>query len=340
MIKEEALENKNNYPFDARLCKIRKVLPHMHSSAIEYIYCLRGSLNFVAADQVDRIEAGHLRSIDMRDIHYLYSDDDDNLTLIVHLDLSRLKDWPELKYVFFTCESDLCRPYQREAVNKVRDYVLSMALAHFAKGSEHILPESSLFAECCSMPQFSEDEIMANAEELMAIMLKYFNWFNYESLDDYINNDLYERYRRILAYCINNYNQKISVSELAAREHINRNYFSQFISKTIFANFSTMVKYIRCYEAEHMLLMTDMPNAEISYACGFSDPQYFYAAFSRLWRCTPKEHRRKYRTFYNACKEEEKSVEIINDIEAAMFMRDYIIKWHIEKTLLIAPGQD
>lgn len=327
MIKEETLENKNNYPFDARLCRIRKVLPHMHSSAIEYIYCLKGSVNFVAADQVDRIEEGHLRSIDMRDIHYLYSDDDDNLTLIVHLDLSRLKDWPELKYVFFTCESDLCRPYQRDAVNKVKDYVLSLAFAHFARDSGH-------------MPALSEEEIMQNAEELMAIMLKYFNWFNYESLDDYINNDLYERYRRVLAYCINNYNQKISVSELAAREHINRNYFSQFISKTIFANFSTMVKYIRCYEAEHMLLMTDMPNAEISYACGFSDPQYFYAAFSRLWRCTPREHRKKYRDFYSACLEEEHSVEIIDDSEAALIVRDCIVRWHLEKTLLIAQRQD
>ena len=132
-------------------------------------------------------------------------------------------------------------------------------------------------------------------------LLQYFNWFNYENQDEYMNEDLYERFHRVLAYCMEHYNEKISISQLAKAEHISKNYFSQFIAGTVFKNFSTMIKYIRCYEAEHLLLTTDKPNAEIAYECGFSDPKYFYAAFKQLWGCTPSEHRIKYETYYKDC---------------------------------------
>ena len=169
-------------------------------------------------------------------------------------------------------------------------------------------------------------------EELMDVLLQYFNWFNYENQDDYMNVELYERFHRVLAYCVDNYNQKITVSQLAAMENINRNYFSQFIGKTIFSSFSNMVNYIRCWHAEDLLLTTDMPNAEISYACGFSDPKYFYAAFKDLWGCTPSEHRQQYEEYYQECLRDpvnKKHETTLDDAGAASILKDFIIQWHL-----------
>ncbi|MCQ2546063.1 MAG: helix-turn-helix domain-containing protein [Clostridia bacterium] len=332
-VQNEIPEYKNSFPFDAQLLHIRKLQPHYHDNALEFVYCLKGSLHFVAAEQDDFISAGHLRSIDRRDIHYLASDEDDNMTLIVHIDLEKTTNWEYLKYVFFTCESDLCRPYQQDAINRIKGYILAMALVHFTNGDFSSVGWNSLPAFADASERYTEELLSEKVEEVIAIMLQYFNWFNYENTDDYMNVNLYERFHRVVAYCMENYNKKISVSELAEVEHINRNYFSQFIGKTVFSSFSNMINYIRCYEADQILLRTNMPNYEVSFTCGFSDPQYFYTAFKKHFHCTPKEHRLKFRYYMDECQRDSKSISIVDEKEAAAFLKDYLTRWHIAGAL-------
>ena len=317
ILKEYELTYKNDLPFQAELSKVTNVVPHRHEKELELVYCLDGVVNLEAADQTETLHAGQLHSIDFADIHCLWSEED-NTTLIFHLDMTRMPKWEYLKYVFFACEDSHLYPYQKEAMAKVKDIVLSLAYVYFTGDVQE--PE-----------RFDKP-----LEELMNVLLQYFNWFNYENQDDYMNVELYERFHRVLAYCGDNYNQKITVSQLATMENINRNYFSQFIGKTIFSSFSNMVNYIRCWHAEDLLLTTDMPNAEISYACGFSDPKYFYAAFKDLWGCTPSEHRQQYEEYYQECLRDSvnrKHETTLDDPSAASILKDFILQWHIAKTL-------
>ena len=318
-------------PCEASLCRIDHVLPHSHPHDLEIVCCLKGEIHLNASDDSTVLEAGQLHSIDFRDIHYLYADED-NLALIFHLDLQNIPyDWEQIKNVFFACESQHCYAYQRDAMRAVKDMILSFSYALMTGKQD---------------PAFYEGPV----EFFSFYLLQYFNWFNYENQDVYMNEDLYERFHRVLAYCIEHYNQKISISQLAASEHISRNYFSQFISQTIFKSFNTMIKYIRCYEAEYLLLCTDKPNAEIAFECGFSDPKYFYSAFRKLWGCTPGEHRTRYESYYRDClkrlglPESEPVFGVrtiqgavpgayhIPNTEAAGLVRDYMASWHLEKT--------
>lgn len=57
-------------------------------------------------------------------------------------------------------------------------------------------------------------------DELMECLCKYFNWYTYESQDEYVNPEAYQRFYRILAYCGEHYNEKVTVSQLAEIEHI------------------------------------------------------------------------------------------------------------------------
>ncbi len=315
-LKEYDLKYKGSLPFQAELSKVTNLVPHRHEKELELVYCLEGTVHLEAADQTATLQAGQLHSIDFGDIHCLWSDDD-NTTLIFHLDLTQMPYWEYLRYVFFTCEDQHLYPYQKEAMTKVKDIVLSLSYEYFTGNVE------------------DAGRFEAPLKELMDVLIKYFNWFNYDNQDDYMNVELYERFHRVLAYCIDNYKTKITVSQLAARENINRNYFSQFIGKTVFSSFSNMVNYIRCWHAEDLLLTTDMPNAEISYECGFSDPKYFYAAFKDLWGCTPSEHRRQYEEYYQECLRDpvnRKNETTLPDRRAALILRKFIIRWHIAKT--------
>ena len=316
ILKDYELKYKNNLPFQAELSKVSNLTPHRHDKELELVYCLAGTVNLEAAEQTETLHAGQLHSIDFGDIHCLWSEDD-NTTLIFHLDLTQMPNWEYLESIFFACEDLHLYPYQREAMIRVKDIILSLSYEYFTGNLQ------------------AAERFAAPLKELIDTLLKYFNWFNYENQDDYLNPDLFERFHRVLAYCLNNYEKKITVSHLAAQENINRNYFSQFIGKTIFSSFSNMVNYIRCWHAEELLLTTDMPNAEISYACGFSDPKYFYAAFKDLWGCTPSEHRHQYEEYYQECLLDpinRTNETALDDSAAAAILQDYMIQWHLDKT--------
>ena len=78
--------------------------------------------------------------------------------------------------------------------------------------------------------------------------------------------------------------------------------------------------YQMCIRDRHLLLTTELPNSEISYRCGFSDPKYFYATFKEWWGCTPTEHRNHYRTYLR----QRPRLAVLNGNEAASFLKDYI----------------
>lgn len=335
LIKE--IEYRPGIPVEASLCRIDRSLPHTHPHDLEIVYCLKGCVHLVASDQAATLMPGQIHSIDYRDIHYLYSDED-NLVLIFHLDLQNIPyDWEQIQYVFFACESNHCYAYQNEAMKAVKDMILAFSYGYLTG-------------------DYDPARYAGPIEFFSFYLLQYFNWFNYENQDEYMNEELYERFHRVLAYCIDHYDQKISISQLAKTEHISKNYFSQFISHTVFKSFSTMIKYIRCYEAEYLLLTTDRPNAEVAYECGFSDPKYFYAAFRQLWGCTPSEHRISYQNYYEECLRHYKDSpyanpgevrvengllrytgdlvpgqEVLDPDQAASLLRDYIARWHLEK---------
>ncbi len=345
LIKE--IEYIEGIPVEASLCRVDRSLPHSHPHDLEIVYCLRGAVHLVASDQRATLLPGQLHSIDYRDIHYLYADaeNEDNLVLIFHLDLRHIPyEWEQIRYVFFACESNHCYAYQQDAMNAVKDMILSFSYGYLTK-------------------DYAPERYAGPVEFFSFYLLQYFNWFNYNNQDEYMNEELYERFHRVLAYCIDHYDEKISISQLAAKEHISKNYFSQFISHTVFKSFSTMIKYIRCYEAEYLLLTTDKPNAEIAYECGFSDPKYFYSAFRQLWGRTPSEHRSSYRKYYEEClrhyadsphakpgeiRIENGSVRYIGDMipgqerasdeDAARLLKEYMAVWHLEKTF--GPPED
>lgn len=308
-IKTQKIEYENELPYNIYLYDISHITPHFHTKELELIFCLEGHVDLVAGHQKLRINSGEVFSVDYRDIHYIHSDIM-NMTLIFHLDLTKLDiPWKKLSYVYFSCESCHCYPYQQKAMNDVKDILLALAYEKYSGGSgSKLLPRT-----------------------LIKILLEYFNWFNYDNQTTQINTELYERFYRILEYCNNNFDKKITITQLAESEHINRNYFSQFISKTVFQSFSSMIKYIRCYEAEQLLLNTDMPISEISYACGFSDSKYLYSAFKIWWGVTPSEHRAQYAE--QLLKDEK--FFISDDLEAQEFLRRYITEWHLEKTSVL-----
>lgn len=316
---EEPVPYGKNDPIHIELTRIRLCRPHFHSSSLEIIYCLEGSLRVHAGYQAPSIHAGEVYSIDCRDIHCLESEED-NLVLIMHLNLSYenrdpLRPGPAepdsqiLQYIYFACESISCQPYQIRPLQWLQEQMLAMACD--LAGGTRLLDHKKQYSR------------------ILQTLLRFFNFYTYLNHEYYINPDLYDRFYRILIYCHKNYSSKITLANLAEEEHISRNYVSQFLRRSTFTGFNSMLQYIRSYESEILLLTTDMPVAEVGYSCGFSDPKYYYAAFRRFWECTPTQHRRRMRNFLRR----EEQAEFLPLPESYSLLQQAAVRWLIRDAL-------
>jgi AraC-like DNA-binding protein len=89
----------------------------------------------------------------------------------------------------------------------------------------------------------------------------------------------------------NNYNQDISLSDLAMRTFFSKNYFSKLFKEVTGLNVSDYIQKIRVDEACGLLMNTNMKVVDIAFQVGFNDIKFFYEVFKRITGKTPGEYR-------------------------------------------------
>ncbi len=96
---------------------------------------------------------------------------------------------------------------------------------------------------------------------------------------------------KMLEYMHENYQQDISIQNLADLCNINQNYASQLFSQEVGEPFSTYLTNLRIQQSMDLLRSTDLPVAQISIAVGYKDYFYFAKVFKRTAGVTPTAFR-------------------------------------------------
>ncbi len=310
-LKNQQINYQNNSPIFIEICNVHHSPVHFHTSDVELIYCLEGEVNIRCNHEVVTLKKGQIFTVDFEDIHCMFSDND-NLLIIMHIDMKKLKKpWEYMQYVYFACEDNGCQPYQQQPMQQVKNIVLATAFLYTRNGG------------------FPLDHSTAIVNKISDIMLEYFDWFNYINISPNKNDEIRDRFQAISAYCRTNLQRKVTISDLAKSVHINENYLSQFIRKSPYGSFSNMMGYIRCYVAQYMLLSTEYSVIEISNQCGFSDDKYFYKHFKQAWGQTPKELRQWYKDYIK----EDDQISIISNDEAYKVLEPYAAEYFSQHIL-------
>lgn len=275
-IREEAIQYEENNPISVSILNIKHYRTHFHKHEVEMVFCLQGYVKMQSSHRELKLKEGDIFSIDPGDIHCLYSEND-NVIVLIHIDIPKLNLPVNIfDNCFFACETQYCEPFQLVPMQKIKNILLTLAY----------LKVSQLEA--------SKYDYEKLAYKIMDLLIKHFDWLSF-IWDPYDENVRFqERFHRIMEYCSHNYSEKITISQIAKSENINANYLSQFMKKTTFEGFKSMIEFIRCYNAEILLLTTDETAIEISYQCGFSSPKYFYRNFKKWWNKTPIKLRQWY----------------------------------------------
>ena len=304
-LKDMPVEYINDSGLSISIQKIGHTPVHFHSSAVELIYCLDGEVNICCNHELITLSKGHIFTVDFEDIHCLYSQND-NTVIVLHIDLKKAKKpWDYLQCVYFACEDGSCQPYQRQALQHIKNMLLAVTYLYTKKGN------------------LASDEISPVSDKIVDTLLEYFDWYNYINVYPNSNDEIRSRFQQITAYCQDNYMRKVTIAQLAKAVHINENYFSQFVRSSPYGSFSRMIGYIRCYASQSLLLSSELSVIEISGQCGFSDDKYYYKNFRYFFEKTPDQYRQWFRKYL-------KTPDSITDIslpESCRILEPYVAEY-------------
>lgn len=117
---------------------------------------------------------------------------------------------------------------------------------------------------------------------------------------------------RIMEYIKSNYNQKISLDQLAAYTYLSKPYISSVFRRETGMTVSAYINQVRIEKSKSLLKKVGVPIVDIASLCGFEDQSYFTKVFKKQIGISP----RKYRD--NACSDYAfRNATAASDAEAA-----------------------
>ena len=128
-----------------------------------------------------------------------------------------------------------------------------------------------------------ENKAIENTHNLISCLLSDFKHFTMAG-----------RLNRITDYIYENYKRKLTLQEIAEREHLSMFYLSHAIKASAGMSFQELLNFIRVKESEILLLGTNKKISVISDECGFSALRYYIKHFQTWFGLHPSEYREKY----------------------------------------------
>ena len=110
---------------------------------------------------------------------------------------------------------------------------------------------------------------------------------------EYKNEKQKERSVEIQDYIHQNYNQPITLTNLAEHLHLSVQYLSKVFKDCFHMKFNEYVNHLRIQHAEHDLRYSDHSVTEIALTHGFANAATFNKYFRAAHGCSPKEYRKQ-----------------------------------------------
>ncbi|NMM64079.1 helix-turn-helix domain-containing protein [Clostridium sp. P21] len=287
------LESIINYPM------------HWHNS-IEILYVLKGKLNItISSDKYELIEKD-IEIINIDETHSIVSNDKDNKVLVFHIDPYFFeKYYSDIENMFFFTNTTDDRAQESEKYDALRTFL------------------SKITCEAIQKQDNYDKEIQVILIDLLYNLINNFHYLMYENEDLKEKEEQLERYHRISKYIFNNYNDNITLQDIAKKEFLSTDYLSHGIKDVTGSSFTDLLNSNRIEEALKLLLDTDKTISEISEEVGFSHTRYFNKHFKSHYKYTPLQYRKKFK-INDETFEIEKNIKLYNLNESLQYLTYYL----------------
>jgi AraC-like DNA-binding protein len=268
-----SLSNTRYYPF------------HLHEDVIELVCVLDGSVTVSDSALDYDLSFGDVYIFNPRDPHKLASTDEDNILLTIQLERSHYKQYfSNIESIYFICDSFFQKEYHSEDLAYLR-FLMARLYCEYSRENPS---------------DMSTEEL---AKSLLELLISQFRYYAYKKLDQNnykiirrVGHNLYDpcfnRIYNIIDYVYSNFNMKIRLEDIAAKEFLSISYLSRYIKKTSGLSFSELVSLARCEEAERLLCTTTKTVEQIAREVGFSNRKHLSDQFKRWFCKVPSEFRK------------------------------------------------
>ncbi|MFV0468477.1 MAG: AraC family transcriptional regulator [Dysgonomonas sp.] len=139
----------------------------------------------------------------------------------------------------------------------------------------------------------AEQSTVERISSLIKILALISSLENTDAVGRYIVEDRKkDRMQKILLYIMNNYQNTISLEEMAKLVDLDRSSFCIFFKKMTGKTFFSYLTEYRIESSCQMIIKTNMTIAEICFASGFKDVPYYNRVFKKVKNITPTEYRK------------------------------------------------
>ncbi|WP_455503448.1 AraC family transcriptional regulator [Blautia sp.] len=137
-------------------------------------------------------------------------------------------------------------------------------------------------------PDFYELDITICLQSMWRLLLEH---ITYEPQASQENSLEYDRIRKILSYIEDNYQNKITLNDIAGHIHLCESECTRLFKRHMN---TTLFTFLQEYRIERSLefLQSGEPVSTVALNTGFSDPNYYSKVFAKIKGCSPREYRK------------------------------------------------
>lgn len=290
-MRREQIKYLGNIPVHARLLKIKNYPLHWNK-ALTIMWAIEGSLYLKVESEKYRVLEREVEVINPDEVFEVKSENDSATVLILEFDLAYFsKYYKDATSLFF---------YTNLPGDNLDD--------------ERYLKLKRLISEIVYEYIYRLDGYETKIEDsLVDIFYHLLNNFHYlfseeESLKD--DEELLNRYHRIVKNLSNNYNENVRLLDIAKSEYLTPQYLSTKIKEIFGKTFNEYLNQIRAEEATKLILDSDMNMSEIASEVGFSHIRYFNKHFKLNYNMTPMEYKKTYKLTQKEYENQKKVEEL------------------------------
>lgn len=276
---KEMVHYREGLPINCSVVSIEDYPIHFHDD-MEVAFVLSGNVVLKNGYYTFVMEEGDIFILNDREIHSFYSMGGQNAVMLLQLDLNYFKKYYEILHnSFFVTDMEDREDSSLETLRGILSRIMLETL-EAEPGYERRAVE------------YTHDLIDCLCADFQYFALEDGKFVNEARNRE--NKILAGRMRRITKYLYENYNRRLTLSEIAEREHLSVFYLSHVIKEASGLSFQELLNFIRVEESEKLLLGTNKKIGSVSFDSGFSAVRYYIKYFTKWFGMHPLEYREKY----------------------------------------------
>lgn len=278
MLKEKTIYS-DELPISVITANIQEYPIHFHDD-MEVVYVLEGSIILRNGYYTYTLKQGDIFILNDREMHSFRSTGEKNMVMMLQLDLTYFsKYYDSLRNNFFVTDME---DDSDESLEVLRNILARIMMEVLQKGYGY------------------EHKVIESTHNLIACLISDFQYFVMED-GKFINEAknkgnkiLAGRLNRIIDYMYDNYSRKLTLNEIANREHLSIYYLSHVIKEATGLSFQELLSFIRVEESEKLLLGSSKKIGAIAEETGFSAVRYYIKHFQNWYGMHPQEYRKQF----------------------------------------------